>query len=188
VSAPSGAAPALVSAALFGASTPLAKVLLDGIDPLLLAGLLYLGSGIGLSIVQVMGRFRRRSALVEAPLRGRQWLWLGLAIVAGGVAAPGLLMSGSPTSAAAARCSSISALFTVVSRLARFGEAIGARIALGMTYIGAGALVLSWQSGRVGIRGPRAIARPASHGPSNNLRERSLTDPVRIIRSKTVMA
>ena len=109
MSAPSGAAPALVSAALFGASTPLAKLLLDGIDPLLLAGLLYLGSGIGLSLVQVVARLRRRSALGEAPLRGRQWLWLGLAIVFGGVAAPGLLMYGlATTSAAAARCFSIS--------------------------------------------------------------------------------
>ncbi|MFZ1425316.1 MAG: EamA family transporter, partial [Geminicoccaceae bacterium] len=43
---------ALASAALFGASTPLAKLLLGGIDPWLLAGLLYLGAGIGLALVQ----------------------------------------------------------------------------------------------------------------------------------------
>jgi drug/metabolite transporter (DMT)-like permease len=36
---------ALLSAALFGASTPLAKALLGEISPWLLAGLLYLGSG-----------------------------------------------------------------------------------------------------------------------------------------------
>ena len=46
---------ALVSAALFGASTPLAKLLLGaGTDPWLLAGLLYLGSGIGLAIAKTV--------------------------------------------------------------------------------------------------------------------------------------
>ncbi|TMI05193.1 MAG: EamA family transporter, partial [Betaproteobacteria bacterium] len=39
---------ALISAALFGASTPLAKMLLGEVPPLALAGLLYLGSGLGL--------------------------------------------------------------------------------------------------------------------------------------------
>lgn len=48
VRAPYGATLALLSAALFGASTPLAKVLLREVDPLMLAGLLYLGSGAGL--------------------------------------------------------------------------------------------------------------------------------------------
>ena len=49
-----GAALALASAILFGASTPIAKLLLgDGVSPWLLAGLLYLGSGIGLAFVHL---------------------------------------------------------------------------------------------------------------------------------------
>lgn len=45
---------ALASAALFGASTPLAKLLLGGgVDPWLLAGLLYLGSGLGLGLIHL---------------------------------------------------------------------------------------------------------------------------------------
>ena len=40
---------ALGSAVLFGASTPLAKLLLGEVPPLLLAALLYLGSGLGLA-------------------------------------------------------------------------------------------------------------------------------------------
>jgi len=43
---------ALVAAVLFGASTPFSKVLLRNVDPVLLAGLLYLGSGIGLAVWQ----------------------------------------------------------------------------------------------------------------------------------------
>ena len=46
-----GIASALVAALLFGASTPLAKGLLQGLSPLLLAGLLYTGSGLGLLVL-----------------------------------------------------------------------------------------------------------------------------------------
>lgn len=45
-----GVAAALAAAALFGAGTPLAKQLLGTVDPWLLAGLLYLGSGGGLAL------------------------------------------------------------------------------------------------------------------------------------------
>jgi drug/metabolite transporter (DMT)-like permease len=41
---------ALVSALLFGAGTPLAKLLLNHVSPWLLAGLMYIGSGIVLSL------------------------------------------------------------------------------------------------------------------------------------------
>ena len=194
MSAPSGAVPALVSAALFGASTPLAKLLLDGIDPLLLAGLLYLGSGIGLSLVQMVGRLRRRSALGEAPLRGRQWLWLGLAIVFGGVAAPGLLMYGLATTsaAAAALLLNLEPIFTVLLAWLVFGEAIGARIALGMTAIAAGRagpLLAVWRRGGQS-RCPRGH-RPACLGwaVDNNLtRKIALTDPVQIAALKGAVA
>jgi hypothetical protein len=49
-SLPSSVSVALIAAILFGASTPLSKVLLGQVDPILLAGLLYLGSGIGLAL------------------------------------------------------------------------------------------------------------------------------------------
>lgn len=46
---------ALASAALSGASIPLAKVLLlSGGDPWLLTGLLYLGSGVGLGLIHLV--------------------------------------------------------------------------------------------------------------------------------------
>jgi hypothetical protein len=45
---------ALCAAALFGASTPFAKLLIGDIPPVLLAGLLYLGSGLGPTLVRVI--------------------------------------------------------------------------------------------------------------------------------------
>src|SRR5204863_1729038 len=87
----SGPLLALGSAFLFGASTPIAKLLLGVTDPLLLAGLLYLGSGIGLALTMAFGR---SLGLVrpEAPLRAPDLPWLGAIILFGGILGPALLM------------------------------------------------------------------------------------------------
>ena len=79
---------ALGAAVLFGAATPLAKRLLQTIDPWLLAGLLYLGSGLGLILYRQLVRVGR------VRLARSQILWLAGAILAGGVAGPVLLMLG----------------------------------------------------------------------------------------------
>src|SRR4051794_16043996 len=109
---------ALVSAALFGASTPLAKLLLgSGVDPWLLAGLLYLGSGVGLAMVQ-FGRRRLGIPTAEAPLRRGDLPWLALVVLAGGVAGPLLLMLGLARTSA-----SSTALLLNVEGLATMGIA-----------------------------------------------------------------
>jgi hypothetical protein len=43
---------ALLSAALFGVSTPAAKALLGEISPTILAGLFYCGAGIGIAVLR----------------------------------------------------------------------------------------------------------------------------------------
>ena len=78
-----GAPMALASAALFGASTPFAKLLLGAVDPWLLAGLLYLGSGIGLALVQ-LARRPLGIGVAVAPLRRADLPWLLLVCCAGG--------------------------------------------------------------------------------------------------------
>ena len=90
---------ALLSAALFGASTPAAKVLLGSIAPLLLAGLLYLGSGIGLSVIH-LGRRAVGRAAAEAQLRRADMPWLALVVLSGGAIGPVLLMIGLTTTPA----------------------------------------------------------------------------------------
>jgi hypothetical protein len=74
---------AIVATILFGASTATAKDLLQKSSPRLLAGLLYLGSGLGLLLVKIIGRAFRPSR--TAILRGRDWFRLGDATVFGGV-------------------------------------------------------------------------------------------------------
>jgi uncharacterized protein (DUF2062 family) len=81
---------ALGAALLFGASTPLAKLALSSANPLLVAGLLYLGSGIGLAIVRTI----RSGRTTETPLSQADLPWLGGAILAGGMVGPALLLLG----------------------------------------------------------------------------------------------
>src|SRR5436305_2736804 len=99
-----GAPLAIASAALFGASTPFAKLLLGGgVDPWLLAGLLYLGSGLGLALARIGWRAWGGGG-GEAPLRRRDLPWMALVVLSGGVAGPVLLMLGlarTPASSAA---------------------------------------------------------------------------------------
>lgn len=84
---------ALLSALLFGASTPIAKLLLGAIDPWLLAGLLYLGSGLGLGIVTAIQRLSG-AAPREEKLAGADLPWLAGAVLSGGVLGPLMLMFG----------------------------------------------------------------------------------------------
>ena len=88
-----GPALALSSAFLFGASTPIAKLLVGITDPLLLAGLLYLGSGAGLALV-VTGGGLLRVGRSEAPLRAPDLPWLSAIVLFGGILGPALLMWG----------------------------------------------------------------------------------------------
>jgi drug/metabolite transporter (DMT)-like permease len=130
----------LAAALLFGASTPLAKRLLDGIGPWLLAALLYLGSGAGLWLLR-----RVRQAAPVRPSRA-EWGWLAAATVVGGVVAPVLLMTGLqslPAAAAALMLNAESVLTALLAWLV-FRENVDRRIAFGMACIVAGALVLSW--------------------------------------------
>jgi drug/metabolite transporter (DMT)-like permease len=88
------AAPALAAALLFGASTPVAKLLVGQVPPLLLAGLLYLGSGLGLGALLLWRRTRETEAAAALQVPAAAWPWLLGAIVFGGVLGPALLMWG----------------------------------------------------------------------------------------------
>src|SRR4051812_1902905 len=75
---------ALCAAVLFGLSTPLAKQVSPLVEPVLLAGLLYLGSGIGLGVYSLRRLARRQNGSREAALKRSDAPGLTGAIVAGG--------------------------------------------------------------------------------------------------------
>ena len=135
-----GIAAALGAALLFGAGTPLAKWLLDAVSPWLLAGLLYLGSGLGLTLYRAL---RRAPAVRLAPGGA---LWFAGAILAGGIVGPVLLMlglAGMPASGASLLLNA-EGVFTALLAWFAFRENFDRRIALGMAAIAAGTIVLSW--------------------------------------------
>ena len=136
---------ALVAALLFGASTPLAKQLLRDTSPMLLAGLLYLGSGIGLSA----GRLLRDHGWRASGLRPAEWRWLLLAIGFGGVLGPLLLMLGlaRTPAAAASLLLNLEAVLTALLAWVVFRENTDRRVVLGMILIVAGAAVLAGRGG-----------------------------------------
>jgi drug/metabolite transporter (DMT)-like permease len=136
--------PALAAAALFGASTPLAKLLLGEISPVVLAGLLYLGSGFGLALLRlVLGQGHRPH---EAPLAVRDWAWLAGAIVSGGVVAPVLLLWGLAGigAAEASLLLNFEGVMTAFVAGFLFREAVGVRIWLAALVMLAGGLVLAY--------------------------------------------
>lgn len=143
---------ALAAAFLFGMGTPLAKILLASVNPLMLAALLYLGSGLGLAMVRVL-QFKRRREPAVLP-KGEQWFWLGGAVLAGGVVGPVLLMLGLSgyNAAPASLLLNSEGVLTALLAWFVFKENFDRRIALGMLAIVAGGVVLSWP------RSPGAIS------------------------------
>ncbi len=165
---------ALVAATLFGLSAPYSKLLLRDASPQLVAGLLYLGSGVGLSLLWAGRRVARKST---NPLTRRDVPWLASAILAGGVLAPLCLIAGIALTSAstASLLLNLEAVFTAGLAWIVFGEAFHKRIAFGMAVIIAGGVVLSWD-GRVeatGIIGPLLVAASTfCWGLDNNLTQK----------------
>jgi len=183
-----GVASALGAALLFGAGTPLAKLLLEGVGPWMLAGLFYLGSGIGLSIYRLVSR--------AAPVKmaRSEMGWLAGATLMGGVIGPVLLMvglTGMPASGASLLLNA-EGVFTAVLAWVAFRENFDRRIAFGMAAIALGAVLLSWP-GKVSFAGlwPALAILGAcfAWGIDNNLtRKVSLSDATWIASVKGLVA
>ncbi|MFG1202365.1 EamA family transporter [Xanthobacter aminoxidans] len=182
---------ALISAGLFGASTPLAKLLLGAIDPWMMAGLLYLGAGAGLAAVH-LSRAALRLPAVEAPLRRTDVPWLTLVILAGGILGPFLLMFGlaRTDAASASLLLNLEGVATMAIAWIAFRENVDRRLLLGALAILAGAALLSWQGRATLDLGAMLIADAClCWGIDNNLtRKLSSVDPLQIAMLKGLIA
>lgn len=182
---------ALASALLFGASTPFAKLLLGSVNPWMMAGLLYLGAGIGLAALHLL-RTALRLPETEAPLRPADIPRLGLVILAGGVGGPLLLMFGlaRTDAASASLLLNLEGLATMSIAWLAFRENVDRRLLLGAFAILAGAAILSWQGRASFDWGTLLIAGAClCWGIDNNLtRTLSSADPLRIAMLKGLVA
>ena len=181
---------ALLAAAAFGVSTPVAKFLLGDMSPWALASLLYLGSGLGLGAIALL---RPRAEANEARLSRADLPWLIGTIFFGGVFGPILLLLGLTTTDAASASLplNLEAVFTLLLAWIVFREHVDQRLFLGAVAIVAGALLLSWQ-GRLGEAslGMGLIALAClSWGIDNNLtRKIAAVDPFVLGSVKGVVA
>lgn len=184
---------ALLAALLFGASAPLAKGLLAGVSPQVLAGLLYLGSGVGLSVLWLWQRSAGTAR--EAGLTRQEVPWVVAAVAIGGILGPVLLLDGlsrTPASAASLLLNLEGVLTALLAWLV-FRENVSPRIALGMAAIVGGGTVLAWR-GRVdgagGLAGPALIAGAClCWAIDNNLTQKiSGSDPIQIAALKGAIA
>ncbi|MFL6639497.1 MAG: DMT family transporter, partial [Paraburkholderia graminis] len=146
---------ALTAAALFGAATPLAKALLGSVSPFMLAGLFYLGSGLGLGIGIVWRAFRSRGLQsgTDHRISKSELPWLIGAIATGGVAGPAFLMLGlaSTPAATSSLLLNLEGVLTAVIAWVVFRENVDVQVFLGMAAIVAGGVILSWHPGQVGV-------------------------------------
>jgi len=135
-----GVSAALFAALLFGITTPIAKQLLPGSQPLLIAGLLYLGSGAGVSLLR-LGQDRGWSA---SGLEAGDWPWLGLTTLVGGIIAPALLMVGlsRADAASASLLLNLEVVFTAILAWLVFKEPANPRVVWGLLAIFAGSVAL----------------------------------------------
>ena len=179
----------LLAAALFGLSAPIAKRLLGEVSPQLLAGLLYFGAGLGLSLWHGV-----RGAPREAALQRRDLPALAGVVVAGGIAGPLLLLMGLSrvSGVVGSLLLNLEGPFTMLIALLLFGEHLGRYGAAAAALILAGAALLKLDPapGSADVPGMLAVALAClAWALDNNLTQRlSLRDPFAIVRIKTLAA
>ena len=185
---------ALGSALLFGASTPLAKLAVSSADPVLIAGLLYVGSGIGLAISRAI-RARALPERIETPLSPADLPWLAGAVLVGGVAGPALLLLGMLTTEAstASLLLNLEAVATAGIAWVIFRENVDRRVGAGFALILMGGIFLSLrqEAGFFAVSGGAFLIGAAClcWGIDNNLtRKISGSDPSQIAMWKGLTA
>ena len=182
---------ALGSAVLFGATPPLSKLLLQNTQPFMLAGLLYLGAGLGLALYNLLRRGAGQAQ--EAGLTRKDMPWLALAIVLGGIVAPVLLMWGLAltTASAGSLLLNLEGLATLGIAWLVYKESVDRRLLFGAIAILAGATLLSWTGEGVSINPGAALVVLAcvAWGLDNNFtRKISAADPAAIATAKGLVA
>ncbi|MFA5033546.1 MAG: DMT family transporter [bacterium] len=185
----------IVSASLFGISAPVAKLLVRDIPPIALAGLLYLGTFIGLSIYFLVRKLiTNNSYKREAPLEKKDFIWLAGATLAGGIIAPISMMTGLTfiSGFSASLLLNLEGLATAIIAVLFFGENAGKRLWMALICMTIAGVFISWQPtlGNFNVLGPLLIVvAMICWGIDNNLtRNISDKDPIQIAIIKGFVA
>lgn len=179
---------ALLAALLFGASAPLAKLLLGEMSPIVLAGLLYLGSGIGVLLIKLAQGLS--TAKSEAQITKPDWKWLLGAVIAGGIAAPIVLLFSlrqTPASTASLLLNFEGVATTVIAVLV-FREAVSKRALWAVICVTLATILLTWDASRqwgISLGALGVLGACILWGIDNNFtRKISAKDPLMIVLVK----
>lgn len=184
-----GTVEGLAAAALFGLSAPLSKVLLGSVSPELLAGLLYAGAAIALSV-----SMKVRPRTTEASLQRGDIPFLAVVTLTGGVLAPVAMLTGldRTSGVAGSLLLNLEAPFTILVALLVFGEYLDRASKAASVLIVGGAVMLGLGPGaiRADAIGAALIAGAcALWAIDNNLTQRLTNrDPFAIVRAKASVA
>jgi len=183
-----GAAYGIAAAGLFGASAPLAKLLLPESSPLALASLFYLGAAGLLTVVRAI-RGTGETALKRADLP-----LLATITATGGILGPVLMLVGLShvSGVAGSLLLNLEAPLTMLVAVVAFGEHLGGRGALAAGVIVLGGAVLAWSTEGVAAEwlGVAALAAACCcWALDNNMTQRlTLRDPIAVAHVKTIGA
>jgi drug/metabolite transporter (DMT)-like permease len=185
----------IISAFLFGISTPLAKVLVKDVPPVALAGLLYLGAFIGLSLYSIGIRgIMTTPDKKMAQLQRNDIPWIIGSVLAGGIIGPIFIMIGLThvSGIAASLLLNIEGLATAMIAVFLFKENAGKNLWLALICMTIAGVFLSWDThqGKFNITGPLLIVfGMVCWGIDNNLtRHISDKDPIQITQIKGFVA
>ncbi|MCD8037024.1 MAG: DMT family transporter [Clostridiales bacterium] len=136
---------ALLAAALYAINVPLSKILLMNISPTMLAGLLYLGAGIGIGILLLCRK-------IQGKTKDEKWLEKSdltytIAMVVLDIAAPIFLMYGilNTTSANASLLNNFKIVATSIIALVFFKEAISKKLWTAILLVTAASVILGFE-------------------------------------------
>ena len=136
---------AVLAAALYAVNAPFSKLLLTYMPSTLMAGVLYLGAGIGMLAIALTRKISGRARTEEKITRSD--LPYTLAMIFLDIAAPIFLLLGlsRTTAANASLLNNFEIVATALIALAVFGERISARLWMGIGFVTASCVLLSFE-------------------------------------------
>lgn len=142
-----GIALAFLAATLYAVNAPLSKILLNFMPPTMLAGFLYVGAGIGMSVIAAARKCRNKQIAEER--LSRSDLPYTVAMIVLDIAAPICLMIGlnATTAANASLLNNFEIVATSIIAFVIFKEKIGAKLWVGILLITLSCAILSFENG-----------------------------------------
>lgn len=176
---------AIGAAVLYALSTPFSKLLMQaGVDSTVLAGLLYLGAGFGMSVVLLMQK--RQGSVTEKSLR-KDDAPCAVAMVLLDVAAPALLLWGLASCEAdsVSLMNNFEIVATTLIAMVLFREKVGPKLWAAIAFITAACILLSLGEGgsfSIGLGSLAVLGACVCWGVENNCTNRiSDRNPIQIV-------